>query len=88
MKLREDPMARYVNNSSNHEGGDTGNTSSSSRPDSSSYVHGAGGEVEAEDDEGEESDPEAQFLATLTRREKMLLLRRLQVCLVLIICVP
>lgn len=68
---REDPMR-------NMEGPDPrGGGSSSSRAISSSSE--AMRRSTAFVDENGESDPEAEFLASLTRREKMLLLRKLQV---------
>lgn len=89
-QLREDPMARMMdapNSNSHSASSNTGPNrigSSSGRAPSTSVSTSAGAGVGRQQrctflDENGESDPEAEFLSTLTRREKKLLLRRLQV---------
>lgn len=69
-KDKLDPMAEYVRKEQQSQYG----SSSSSHYGQRRQYYG-----EEEEEEDGESDPEAMFLATLTKREKMLLLRRLKV---------
>lgn len=70
---REDPMRRTLGDAS--EAPKPSSSSQSIRASSSDAMRRSTLFV----DENGESDPEAEFLASLTRREKMLLLKKLQV---------
>lgn len=77
---REDPMRRMLDAPS-VDGGHSGGSGGGHYRNSSSGAGGSGSVPKRCTfvDEAGESDPEAEFLSTLTRREKKLLLRRLQV---------
>lgn len=81
---REDPMRRMLDApcaDGGHNGGGGGSGGGGHYRNSSSGAGGSGSVQKRSTfvDEAGESDPEAEFLSTLTRREKKLLLRRLQV---------
>ena len=73
---REDPMQAFISNNN------TTTTTSSSRSSSGGVLKMVTSPAFV--DENGESDPEAEFLASLTRREKALLLKKLQVNILMI----
>jgi hypothetical protein len=85
---REDPMRKMMD-----APGPSSSTAGSRHPHgghSSAAGSSQGQRVQSSSskyvDEAGDSDPEAEFLASLTRREKMLLLRKLQVRLMICFC--